>query len=181
MRKKHNQDMFFCIFHDCTSSFSDKESFDNHRKEVHATGVKCRIKNICQICGVKFKDNITFKNHRMSCSQRRVIQEKSSSVNTNKGKFRKNRESGTNCKVCNKAFKYPCNVTRHMQKMHNIKEFACSTPGCGAILESKDLAMQHRRDIHAKVKLVDINAASKSKQARVPTGICSMVPLMPIR
>ena len=133
--------------------------------------MKYRIKNKCQICGVKFKDKSTFKNHRTSCSQRRVIQEESSSVDTNKGKFRKNCESGTNFKVCNKAFKYPCNVTQHMQKMHNIKEFACSTPGCGAIMESKESAMQHRRDIQAKVKLVDINAASKSKQARVPTGI----------
>ena len=147
MRKKHNQEMFFCISHNCTSSFSDKESFDNHRKEVHETGVKCRIRNKCHICGVKFEDKNNFKKHRMSCSQRGVINEESGCVDTNKGKFRENRESGTTCKVCHKAFKYPCNVTRHMQKVHNTKKFACSTHGCGAILKSKESAMQHRIDI----------------------------------
>ena len=45
-----------------------------------------------------------------------------------------------------------------------MKVFVCSFPGCGAILESKELAIQHRKDLHALVTPRTIKVARETKQ-----------------
>ena len=98
--------MFFCIYHRCSSSFSDQNSYANHRNEIHSH--------------------------------------------------------------CHSHYKSPHYLTQHMQKVHNMKVFVCSFPGCGAILESRELAIQHRKDLHAKVKQRMIKVAREMKQEEEP-------------
>ena len=162
MRKKHNLELFFCISHNCTMSFSDKESYESHKMEVHFIGKKVISRKGGKIGEKKLLNSSKFRNH--GCSQSEYIQEESMGVYINPAIVNSNHEPGTKCKVCHVAFMYPRNMTRHMLKAHGMKAFACLYPGCWAVLENKVSAIQHRRDVHVKKIQNIIKVATDTKE-----------------
>lgn len=155
----HSDKSFECD--QCSKKFSFKGSLGRHIRSVHE-----KIKNfICdeQTCDKSFSNSYDLKQHVISSHEKGDRSDRTCKICFKvfkKVKYMQLHEASIHntepqffCPICNRGFSFQRSMDRHIKAIHeDIKDYNCTSEGCGRAFRSRYELNEHFNNIHAAVK-----------------------------